>query len=437
MIRKKNNVIGGYNPSFFEMEVNCSTNNFDLNKMSDKDLTVLFHEYVHFLQDITTYCGLNNFYVNNEYLCSVLNRIYKQAKSSSFTVPYTISDNRDNVLLNKQCRDVIVGDSDLPEEIVISSISDVKIDDFELMPNPLLKSIKGVTLYLKNDKGEDEFYSFGEIAIAENMAYIMERLCSPNDYITSPDFPYTVAEKVSDFYVPGFSNNLEMVLALCDMCLMTSNPGQVYVEVMQGIQRKNLKFKKPEEIYDHFYSLKSKSVYKEEVSFIDGYKRILEFAITKMKGYLKDIPQITNDYYEWIDTVNKFSVDCRENYKYFFLGMARDGNLKTNQSFINIINRIGSPIITNNQKKYFKIPHSNSSQPRTDVEYFKAIGQIVKLFETGEMSCNLHEWCKNSPSNPTNCHCLNDPWNKCSENNLCFYAMFWKHWNLSGYTPTK
>ena len=117
--------------------------------------------------------------------------------------------------------------------------------------------------------------------------------------------------------------------------------------------------------------------------------------------------------------------------------MARGGNLKTNKCFISIINRIGSPIITNNQKKYFKIPHSNSQQYKTDIEYFKAIYQIVKLFETGEISCDLYEWCKNSPSNPTNCYCLNNPWDKCTEANLCFYAMLWKHWNLSDYTPAK
>lgn len=437
MIRKKNEIIGGYFPAFFEMQVDCSTKNFDFNTMSNEDLTVLFHEYIHFLQDITTTYGLNNIYYYSEYLSSVLNRIYKNPKPSEFKVPFQINDNSDNVLLNQQIGNVTLEYLEMPSDIQSSYISDVLIDDYRLLSNPNLPNIKTVTLCLKTKEGEDEFFSFGALAIMENMAYLMERLCSPIDYIKSPDYPYTTAEKVSDYYVNGFSKNPEMVLALCDMCLMTSNPGQIYVEVMQGIKNGDLSFAKPEDIYDHFYSLTSKSVYNTEFSFIDNFKFILSVCVVKMKSYIKDIQTITSDYYSWIDKLYAFAMDCRMNNRYFFLEMARGGNLKTNKCFISVINRIGSPIITNNKKKYFKIPHSNSRQYKTDVEYFKAICQIVKLFETGEMSCDLYEWCKNSSSNPTNCYCLNNPWDKCTEANLCFYAMLWKHWNLSGYTPVK
>lgn len=269
----------------------------------------------------------------------------------------------------------------------------------------------------------------------ENMAYLMERLCFANDYIKSPDYPYTVAEKVSDFYVSGFSKNLEMVLALCDMSLMTSNPAQIYVEVMQGIKNGDLSFANPEDIYDHFYSLKSKTVYGEELSFIDGFNRIFDMAFSKMKSYIKDTPAITSDFYNWIDSVKKFVTNFRNRDRYYFLKLAKDHSLKTNNCFASTLNSIGSPIISDeNKQHYFKIPYADSVS-RTDVEFFKAIGQIISLFESGKKSCSLFEWCKSSPSNPTNSYCTISPWEKCSENNLCFYAMFWKHWNLMGYTP--
>lgn len=436
MIRKKNEIIGGYVPAFFEMQVNCPMNNFDLNNLSDKDLSVFFHEYIHFLQDITTTYGLNNIYVYSEYLSSVLNRIYKLNKPSTFDVPYQINDNNDNVLLNKQICDGTLGDSELPDSIHISHIDNIVVDDFVLVSNHNLPNIKQVILCLKNDKNEDEFYTFGASVIMENMAYLMERLCFANDYIKSPDYPYTVAEKVSDFYVNGFSKNSEMVLALCDMCLMTSNPAQIYVEVMQGISKGNLKFNKPEDIYDHFYSLTSKSVYGDVFSFIEGFKRMFDKTLTKMKSYIVNSPMITGDFYDWINKIEEFVNKFRVNDRYYFLRLAKDFSLKTNNCFSSTLNSIGSPIITDkNKQHYFKIPHGNCTI-RTDVEYFKAIGQIIDLFEQGNKPCSLYDWCKTS-NVKTNNQCLSEPWKIENDMDLCFYRFLWKHWNLSDYTPVK
>ena len=434
MIRKKDDILGGYIPAFFEMQVNCSTNNFDFNRLSNNELSVFLHEYVPFLQDITTTYGLSNIYFYSEYLSSVINRLYKCPKPSDFDVPFLINDNNDNVLLNQQIRSVTIGDSAFAPDIQISYISDVLINDFNLLPNPNLLDIKEITLCLKTESGSDELYTFGALAIMENMAYLIERLCFPNDYTKSPDYPYTTAEKVSDYYVNEFSKNSEMVLALCDMSLMTFNPGQVYVEVMQDIKNGHLNFSKPEDIYDYFYSLSSESVYTQRLLFTEVFDSILSIAKSKIKNYIRDMPIITNDFYTWIDKIYSFAKECRLQKRYIFLEIARAGALKNNTIFNSIMNRIGSPLMTCDNKHFYKIPYEKNTI-KTDVEYFKAIGQITKLFESGEKACSLLEWCKNSPLNQTNSFCVISPWKKCFENNLCFYAMLWKHWNLVGYTP--
>lgn len=255
MLRKQSEIIGGYLPSFFEIVVDSSATTFDLNEITNQELTVFFHEYIHFLQDIATVYGLNNIYVWSEYLSSVLNRIYKT--KGILNIPFTINDNSDNVNLNKQVSKITFGDDCEAK----GEITNIQINEFELVTNSLLPKIPTVTIVI----GEDEFFSFGALAIMENMAYIMERICMPYFYQKSPDFPYRVAEKVSDFYVKDFSKNLEMVLALCDMSLQTSNPGKVYVDVMKGLKAGRLNFDKPEDIYDHFYSLCNRDVYKKSI----------------------------------------------------------------------------------------------------------------------------------------------------------------------------
>lgn len=52
----------------------------DLNKLSEKDFSLFFHEYIHFLQDITTTYGLTTCYAYGEYVQSVVNDIYEKNK---------------------------------------------------------------------------------------------------------------------------------------------------------------------------------------------------------------------------------------------------------------------------------------------------------------------------------------------------------------------
>lgn len=172
--------LGYYIPTFFEMHVSTYDDDMVINRMTDRDATVLFHEYIHFLQDITTFYGLNNLYVQSEYFHSVVNRI---KENQQFHVPFMIEDNNDNVLLNQIVCKLTVGDYVEQEHYHVYSIDEM---EEELIPNPFLKKIKSIVLNFDGDS----LRSFGAIAIMESMAYILERLCSPNAYTTSPDYPY-------------------------------------------------------------------------------------------------------------------------------------------------------------------------------------------------------------------------------------------------------
>lgn len=77
---------GEYIPAFFEMYLRID-GDIDLNKLSERDFSLFFHEYIHFLQDITTTYGLTTCYVYGEYIQSVVNDIYEKGQQV-FEVPY-------------------------------------------------------------------------------------------------------------------------------------------------------------------------------------------------------------------------------------------------------------------------------------------------------------------------------------------------------------
>ena len=71
-------VLAFYKPAFFGMQVNVSAKELDFSKwdsISEHDLTIFFHEYIHFLQDISTVWGVNNIYVYGEYITGSVERI--------------------------------------------------------------------------------------------------------------------------------------------------------------------------------------------------------------------------------------------------------------------------------------------------------------------------------------------------------------------------
>lgn len=426
MPRLKNENLGYYIPSFFEMHVDTNCDDLTINKLPLKDMTVLFHEYIHFLQDFTTYYGLNAIYVYSEYLHSIVNRIYG-IETNEFPVPFCISDNTDNVLLNKQILNFTQGDTECSSSYVIDEIEE---DVDVLTPNAYLKTIPNVILNINGDSK-----IFGAIAIMESMAYLMERLCSPSGYMKSPDYPYRSAELVADYYVKDFSKDPLMVLALCDMSLQSSVPGACFVRVMKGIKDGFITFERPEDIYDYFYKQVSVTAYGNESMFLENFKKMLFITQSCIKSYLRDMP-VLKGYYDWIDNLVRFAIYLREQDCYFLLKMARHKDLVTNGCWGYVVYKIGSPLMTNNKGDYYKIPYNGSTQDM-DVEFFRAIRQIVTLFETGKPDCDMYDWCMKSPNATPNELCSTAPWRKCSEKELCPYSLLWRHWNLSGREPIR
>ncbi len=419
-------LLGSYIPTFFEMHVATRDDDMTINKMSDGDATVLFHEYIHFLQDITTFYGLNNLYVQSEYLHSVVKRVKGNLQ---FQVPYMIRDNKDNVLLNQKICRLTNGDSEESSFYLVHSVdewSDDLADDF--ISNPPISEIKNIVL-----NQNDNMRSFGAIAIMESMAYILERLCSPNAYVSSPDYPYRAAELVAIYYDAKFGNDLLRVLALCDMSLQNSNPGLCFVNIMKLVGEGKLLFDTPESIYDYFYNRRVKSVYGRVTSWQDSYNKLLDQVDTCLQDYIKGIDSLKS-YHEWINHLVDFSRDWRNNDRYFLLKMARKNDLKKNDCWGYTVARIGSPLMVNANNHYFKLPY-DGMQEGESVEMYAALKEIYKLFLEGNKPCGLLTWCNDSLESTPNELCNTAPWKKVGETKLCPYAFFWRHWGLTGCEP--
>lgn len=424
---------GEYIPAFFEMYLKID-GEIDLNKLSEKDFSLFFHEYIHFLQDITTTYGLTTCYAYGEYVQSVVNDIYAKGKAA-FEVPYIYDDNKDNIRLNEQVQCVTLGDWNTN----IKTLDNVKVfsDDFELEfgKEQNLPSIPTVCI----QANENDFISFGASAIKESIAYIMERCCC-KEYEKSDDFPYSSAEKVASAIFPEFGQKTLNVLALADCSLMFSNPGHVFIQMLYQFRDKQYNPVKAQDIYSQLKKAKVST----GIKIFDFFEDIANEARKKLKSYymVPNHPELHKAYHEWVDTVIDTALRIRKQTPSYLLDIITESPVSSSKLFMEIVNDLGTPMMKNKQKDYYTIKPKGKNG--WSVEVMKSVHQIYRILHDGNFQCSLYPWYLQSfhahpeeKLNPTADKCLYTPWVRASEKELCPLGLLWKNWNLELYHPKK
>ena len=411
--------LGNYETSFFIMNVPTKAD-LEIRDMADEDFVIFFHEYIHFLQDITSFYGYMGIYSHGEYMRRAINDIYVGPRR--FNVPLEFEERGDFVTINKRIASLSLGDK---EELNFVIIKDVFIEKYPLTD---IFSIPELHVLAATNKGEEEII-IGAYAIRENMAYLLERKCTTK-YRTSCVFPYQIVELLAEKMCPGKLNELDLI-ALCDMSLQCSVPGHAIFRTLEAIANGNLVVNKPEDLYDFIFSKKT-TFLGEEMEMQRALTVASKLATDHLLSYVR-IEILAQEYQEWIDFTMLAGVGMRTQHPYFFLDMARSKRNKENQVLQYIAKNIGSPQMINELGKRFQLV---TDRPICRFEYLEAVREIEYLFEFGERKCSLRPWCRMSPDGaPVDDRCYNAPWKRCEDEQLCPYGLLWRHWKLSGYEP--
>lgn len=410
---------GNYASSYFIMNVPTEAD-LNIREMGERDFAVFFHEYVHFLQDITSFYGYMGIYSHGEYMRRAINDLYAMPKK--VTMPLDIQDKGDFVLLNKKIAKFSLGDTDDRNFIAIGNPDkDIFIKQWELSDDFSIPElhVKSIT-----NSGIEEII-VGAYAIRENMAYLLERKCTTK-YRTSCDFPYQIVEILANAMCPGKLTELDLI-ALCDVSLQCSVPGHGLYLFLKAIAEGNVKISKPEDIYDFFFSKRTHFLGVEQ-STSQALITAASMAMEHLLSYVK-IPTLDAEYQQWILYTISAGVELRVLHPYFFLEMARGKRDKDNAVLKYIAKNIGSPQMINSKGNRFQLA---TDRPICRFEYFEAVKEIESLFEQGVRDCSLKPWCKMSPDGaPVDERCDVVPWTRCNDANLCPYGLLWRHWKLA------
>jgi len=419
------NILGFYSNSCFRIEINT---NVSFGYMSDEDYSVLAHEYIHFLQDISTTYGASNAYALSEFIKSAAEAI-RQSPDGSIKVPYAPEPAADNVFANFYVRSFTYGSYEEIDEIVeILELRNLK----EELESSDLNSIPEIQIDVVDGTGTEQTITFGACAVMESMAYMMERYIAPIQTL-APDFPYSIAEKVVQAHYPEFGSDPLNVIALCDASLLTSAPGHTFVCHVVEFKEDGWLPVTPEDVYrrvlDAGYNVRGSSpcmrTYEEEM------EEMRQLAINSIETYFNSSMV---KYRKWIEETFNRGFALRIEKPYFMLDIARGGNFRHNPFIKFLLEKfVGTPIMTNPRAEAtIKSPNVHFD---SDFFLFPAVGQILKLFESGDCCCELKPICT-TMGGPVDDKCDTEPWTHLVKlPPLCPYSLLWHNWNFARCKP--
>ena len=238
MYERKESKSGSYYPAFLCLDVDTQDDLYYLGRYPIEERTeaVFLHEFIHYLQDLTTVAGLARIETivdQIKWACSVARGHHKlKIPLNTDTWAYNIRPNANSLSICK-------GDMKLLHQGNVINRRIASIESFELVSTPILLD-SGITtkgnaiarLTFRDDIDEVHSYDVGEMAISESMAYLIENHLYPNVLERPSECPYFIVQRIAEWKLDRKLDDL-ILIALCDVCLMYSLPGRALYEILE------------------------------------------------------------------------------------------------------------------------------------------------------------------------------------------------------------
>lgn len=400
---------GEYVPGFFLIRLNKDLfEGIGWQDFDEEERATLAHEYVHYLQDITTTRGINNFI----YVSKILQLNFASAyEKDIIKLPINIEQAANKeAYIESELQSFYQGDS---EHKKIHHINKIVREEEEIV-NSLLKkeeSMYSINIYY-DDK--DMPYMVGNTAIAESMAYLIEKSAF-NGMNRDREFPYNVCELICEKYCSWMIKKTNVLVAACELSLMHYHSGDMFWHIVQELADKKLVFNTVDEFEKHFL----KRTYFLYENLKDDFKEVqdcLDFLyptnVPKLKEINDRLAQIVFKGYDYRDK------------KKLFIAKILEGSsaLQMLSTWMN----------------YFEIPiimdKNNCIYAGSDLAIMVGPLAMYNFFmRRSGNDCGLINLCCAQRVFTFDAEiCNSKPWCQSQKDQLCLFGMYWHLYSLDG-----
>jgi hypothetical protein len=422
---------GFYEPGFLHLRVNAggNVNLNDITKVPAPEWVPNFlHEYIHFLQDITSTHGLLNFIKAIQHLKNA-NKQVLEAPQAEFHVPLAIT-NKYNHITNKRIGDACYGDRSHSTSIKYLNYRQ-KTEDIKTGSNELLSIEHYQVSYHDEGAHADTECHFGSWHIKEYMAHAVQRRFAPAT--SHDDIPYSLVELIVQKECPRLARDSALIIALCDASLMDYHPARLFFHTLERIKMNPEQ--SPESVdnvyefaftgQEHDDGVKTETVHSLFLARAD--QAVEEFRDALSGGIFKDNVA-------WFEELISEAKKLRLFHRGYMTKLV-DSPGYLSKTFFQILKTLGIPFTTDTEfKGHFLAPeklHALNILP-----YYPKIFQAIRGTYSGSKQCSMHFFCTADAINAiTNDDCLHKPWARVHAAQLCPYAQIWKTWGLQDKIP--
>ena len=441
-----------YMPSFYRINLGVLADFMDIPNIPFGSFSAFLHEYIHFLQDVTTMYGMMVLGTTTYYIRDVASRF--TMKNCTFDVPQQLTQDRsDYGLLNANLRNIYKGSSICPMrrdvDILEYSIQQDQIDGKEI-ERVFVSCIDKTT-------GENFTFYFGGNILCEGMAYMVQRKCYDEVYqqnglnpLKLSEYPYLINLSLASLIYSELSEKIELLVGIADISLLTYNAGLTYVRLLEHLRDIHFLERYDESniasIFDDLYEEGHKFVNWD----ISRFKQVQDYSYNEFKEYFK-LP-IASEVNDWIYRLWIKAYELREIAPHYIIDLMieNNGDVRSNKIFSEILLGMGSPLVINGDDEGTIIP-PQGFKPSHDFMpgIMWAVDEIGRIFDgrPEAVPCQLYDYCRKSSENHTSSNphlsstkvddrCLTSPWCRSQDDNaLCPVAAIWRHWGLKNCQP--
>ena len=427
MLERYNTTLGFYEPAVFHLHTIGKGQLNEMEKWNLQQKSTFLHEYIHFLQDITTIQGLNNIYIRGEYIRYVT-KLIKEQQCADIHVPINPFSLGNNVDQNWLARRYTFGTTTSVEKV----ISFKKIQNATLTDNNSGKVIPVNEVVVRCVDGNLQITDilFGTLQIMEGMAKLIQEEVYPTPVRHSPYNPYYIARDVADVIIPGLADRPQTLIALFVFALQRSNPGCDFVDYLE-FKAKN-GFDADSLTADIVYG----DLQRTTMHLPDGtlnYKDCHTFfaggAKDVMSEYLGGVWYWQN-IKKWFQTIIQKGAELKLNNPFLFQKLAEGGDITTNNIFMMLLREFGTPIVTNSSHDFGFIRPNSVLVTKKELINVYAMMQVHQVFlSNGTYKCPLRKYCQNEPcgfrKQKVDKRCLTRPWERMRKWNRCYFNTWW------------
>ena len=431
-ITSRNNILyskggGHYMPAFFKLAIFNDADFSKINEWDEISVALFFHEYIHFLQDISTIYGLNNIIRIGEIIQEAIAGF--KSGNANFETPLVFCQGN----VNTKDIDVVLGGDrgEIDLEIVINGVE--LVSTFPVNNTSTYFVPKVIIDYNEGNK-----INFGSHAIMESMAYIAEQYVSRNE-LKAAQYPYHMAKMVVDFQCPGFSVDILNVYVLCDLSLMHSEPGSAFIKYLAKITESGHQFSSPEEIYEFFDDEKFTiddhlDDFKEKkLSRLELYLNLASRALFYISGYFQHIEQHPN--IEYLKHQLNVVAGYRKYDPNFMLNILKEKKFYGNKQLMKLLSLLGSPLLVDLSGNTFFLPPINTDI-ESDMEIPWLMTQFLSDISGNSSICKALAVCRRVEDRfplgeYTNENCYEKPWKRAQQLPQCSYGKLLTLWGIN------